>query len=77
MNEHHREVLETPDLQQIIENNTWLFGPKFETLGAEEDTFTKIAKSLRDKAVKNYEIDEADVEDSTDVAGRSGKWTRS
>ncbi len=69
MNEHYREVLETPDLQQIIENNTWLFGPKFETLGAEEDTFTKIAKSLRDKAVKNYEIDEADVEDSTDVAG--------
>lgn len=69
MNEHYREVLETPDLQQIIENNTWLFGPKFETLGAEEDTFTKIAKSLRDKAVKNHEIDEADVEVSNDVAG--------
>lgn len=69
MNEHYREVLETPDLQQVIENNTWLFGPKFETLGAEEDTFTKIAKSLRDKAVKNDEIDEADVEESTDVAG--------
>jgi len=69
MNEHYREVLETPDLQKIIENNTWLFGPKFETLGAEEDTFTKIAKSLRDKAVKNHEIDEADVEDSSDVAG--------
>ena len=69
MNEHYREVLETPDLQQVIEHNTWLFGPRFETLGAEEDTFTKIARALRDKAVKNDEIDEADVEDSGDVAG--------
>lgn len=69
MNEHYREVLETPDLQQVIENNTWLFGLRFETLGAEEDTFTKIAKSLRDKAFKNDEVDEADVEDSSDVEG--------
>ena len=69
MSEHYREVLETPDLQQVIENNTWLFGPKFETLGAEEDTFTKIAKSLRDTAVKTNEVDDADVEDGSDIEG--------
>lgn len=69
MNEHYREVLETPDLQQVIENNTWLFGPRFETLGAEEDSFTKIAKSLRDKAMKTNEVEEADVEDSSDIEG--------
>ena len=42
MSEHYREVLETPDLQQIIERNTWIFGPKYETIGAEEDNFTTL-----------------------------------
>lgn len=27
MNKHYRDVLETPDLQQIIESNTWLLPP--------------------------------------------------
>ena len=69
MNEHYRDVLETPDLQQIIENNTWLFGPKYETLGAEEDTFTKIAKKFRDEAMAQGVIDEEDVENLADLKG--------
>jgi len=49
MTAHYRDVLETPDLQRIIENNTWLFGPRYETLGAEEDRFTDIVRKLRDQ----------------------------
>ncbi len=69
MNEHYREVLETPDLQLIIESNTWLFGPKYETLGAEEDTFTKITKKFRDEAMGQSAIDEEDVENLADLKG--------
>jgi hypothetical protein len=69
MNTHYKEVLETPDLQQIIENNTWLFGSKYETIGAEEDNFTKVAKNLRDKVKHINEIDDDDVESDTPVAG--------
>lgn len=69
MNEHYRDVLETPDLQKIIENNTWLFGPKYETLGAEEDSFTKIAKKFRDEAMAQGVIDEEDVESLADLKG--------
>lgn len=69
MNEHYREVLETPDLQQIIEANTWLFGPKYETIGAEEDTFTKVAKNLRDRVVSRSQIDDDDVESLDDLKG--------
>lgn len=69
MNDHYREVLETPDLQQIIESNTWLFGPGYEILGAEEDTFTKIAKDLRDKIPLIDDIGSDDVEDDTKISG--------
>lgn len=69
MNEHYRDVLETPDLQRIIENNTWLFGPKYTTLGAEEDTFTKIAKKFRDEAMAEDLVGEEDVESPSDVKG--------
>lgn len=69
MNEHYKEVLETPDLQKIIENNTWLFGERYETIGAEEDTFTKIAKSLRDSVCSINNIDEQDVENGEDIIG--------
>ncbi|HCA3582022.1 TPA: ATP-binding protein [Salmonella enterica subsp. enterica serovar Ball] len=69
MNEHYKEVLETPDLQKIIENNTWLFGERYETIGAEEDTFTKIAKSLRDSVYSINNIDEQDVENGEDIIG--------
>jgi hypothetical protein len=69
MNDHYRDVLETPDLQQIIENNTWLFGNQYVTIGAEEDTFTSVARSLRD-AIRGIKIvDEEDVEDQADIKG--------
>jgi hypothetical protein len=65
MNIHYKDVLETPDLQKIIENNTWLFGPAYEILGAEEATFTTTAKNLRSK-IKN--INDIEIEDlSSDV----------
>jgi hypothetical protein len=69
MNEHYQKVLETPDLQLIIENNTWLFGERYETIGAEEDTFTKIAKTLRDKISNIDYMDEYDVEDKEEIPG--------
>jgi len=61
MNVHYKSVRETPDLQKIIEANTWLFGHRYETIGAEEDTFTKIAKQLREK-IPN-QVDESDLEE--------------
>lgn len=69
MNDHYLDVLETPDLQSIIENNTWLFGPGYEILGAEEDTFTKIAKQLRDKIPNIQDINQYDVDDELEVEG--------
>jgi hypothetical protein len=69
MNEHYREVLETPDLQQIIESNTWLFGPRYETIGAEEDSFTKIARRLREDVMASSSVDEDDVDREEDVPG--------
>jgi len=69
MNTHYLTVSETPDLQKIIESNTWLFGNRYETIGAEEDTFTKIAKNLRDQIKSIHHIDEDDVEDGTQVEG--------
>jgi hypothetical protein len=73
MNEHYLETLETPDLQGIIEANTWLFGSSYETLGAEEDTFTKIAKSLRDavKGIDDITLDDLDADEPTAIEGAS------
>lgn len=73
MNDHYLETLETPDLQGIIEANTWLFGSSYETLGAEEDTFTKIAKSLRDavKGIDDITLDDLEVNESTAIEGAS------
>ena len=69
MNVHYADVLETPDLQRIIENNTWLFGPQYETLGAEEATFTKIAKELRDRIKDIDQIEQEDVDGEASVEG--------
>lgn len=71
MNEHYKDVRETPDLQEIIESNTWLFGHQYETLGAEEDTFTKIAKGLRDamKDINNVGVEDLDENDRLEVEG--------
>ncbi|SEO64023.1 Histidine kinase-, DNA gyrase B-, and HSP90-like ATPase [Duganella sp. CF517] len=69
MNSHYQSVLETPDLQQIIENNTWLFGSRYETIGAEEDTFTRIAKNLRDTVPTINAVDSDDVEEAATLPG--------
>lgn len=69
MNSHYKDVLETPDLQKIIENNTWLFGHRYETLGAEEDTFTKIARNLRDTVSSISIVDKNDLEDEDTIEG--------
>lgn len=62
MDNHYKTVLETPDLQKIIEANTWLFGPQYEILGAEEDTFTKIAKRLRNEIIGINEVSSDDLD---------------
>lgn len=62
LTEHHRDVRETPDLQRIIEANTWLFGPRYEIVGAEDDSFSKIARDLRNRAFGGVELDIEDVE---------------
>jgi hypothetical protein len=69
MKEHYREVLETPDLQKIIENNTWLFGPRYETIGAEEDNFTKVARNMRDEIMMRNPVDFEDVDIAEDLPG--------
>lgn len=69
MNEHYREVRETPDLQKIIESNTWLFGPRYETIGAEEDTFTKVVRKMRDEVMTRNPVDIEDVDDEDDLPG--------
>lgn len=67
MNDHYLDTLETPDLQSIIEANTWLFGSAYETLGAEDDTFTKIAKSLRDSVEGIDKVESSDLDDDESV----------
>lgn len=69
MDNHYKEIRETPDLQKIIENNTWLFGERYETIGAEEDTFTKIALELRNRVKNINEIEDGDIDDDTELAG--------
>ncbi|NQY88091.1 MAG: ATP-binding protein [Colwellia sp.] len=70
---HSKNVLETPDLQRIIENNSWLFGPQYEILGAEEDDFTKIAKNLRDELPEINQITDADIANGYEIIGVKGQ----
>ncbi|ARU90619.1 DNA mismatch repair protein [Pseudomonas sp. M30-35] len=69
MNKHYLEILETPDLQSVIENNTWLFGPAYETLGAEEASFTKLSKGIRDtvRGIETINEDDLDEEERDGV----------
>lgn len=69
MDNHYDSVLETPDLQKIIEANTWLFGAQYEILGAEEDSFTKIAKKLKEeiKGINDFDLEELDSDDRNDL----------
>ncbi|NJM45060.1 MAG: hypothetical protein HC860_01975 [Alkalinema sp. RU_4_3] len=69
MNNHYKEVLETPDLQKVIEANTWLFGSQYSILGAEEDDFISIAKKFRDEIPDIHTITEDDLEDPKEIDG--------
>lgn len=69
MRNHYKETLETPDLQAVIENNTWLFGNQYESIGAEEDTFTKIAQNLRNTVKDIDVIEKADLDDGAIIDG--------
>lgn len=71
MQDHYAQVRETPDLQKIIENHTWLFGPQYEILGAEETTFTEIARKHRDLVPGIDAIDSDDLEGDATFAGAS------
>ncbi|HIE4139727.1 TPA: ATP-binding protein [Stenotrophomonas maltophilia] len=71
MQEHYAEVRETPDLQRIIENHTWLFGPQYEILGAEEATFTEITRKHRNMVPGIHSVDPEDLEGDTSFAGAS------
>ncbi len=69
MDTHYASVRETPDLQQVIESNTWLFGASYEILGAEEDSFTTTTANLRKtiKGIEDIEID--DIADGAEING--------
>ncbi|MEJ5862057.1 ATP-binding protein [Pseudomonas farsensis] len=69
MNKYYRDTLETPDLQSIIENNTWLFGASYEILGAEEASFTETAKKLRSTIKEIENIDVGDLSDGVEIEG--------
>jgi hypothetical protein len=69
MNVHYKDVKETPHLQGIIENNTWLFGASYAILGAEEDSFTKIAENLRSEIKDIGGIDVGDLADGVTIDG--------
>ena len=73
MRNHYQNVLETPDMQIVIENNTWLFGPQYETIGAEEDDFISITKKMRNEIKGIDDIEEDDVEDISHIDGVRGQ----
>lgn len=69
MEERYREVLETPDLQGIIEANTWLFGEQFETIGAEEDSIKKLALKVRSGISDIDSVNAMDCEGVAEING--------
>lgn len=69
METRYAEIKETPDLQRIIENNTWLFGAQYETIGAEEDDFIKTANNLRNKIKEIDTVDPSDIDDADTIDG--------
>ena len=74
--EHAKEVLETPDLQGIIEANTWLFGPQYTTIGAEEDDFSNTARSLRNSDIEILDgdnISTSDLIEGATIEGAKGQ----
>jgi len=71
-----QETKETPDLQGIIEANTWLFGAQYETIGAEEPDFYENARTLwsKDKEIEGLStIDQDDLIEGATVKGAKGE----
>ncbi|MGB0894183.1 MAG: ATP-binding protein [Parashewanella sp.] len=74
--DHSEHVLETPDLQGIIEANTWLFGAQYETIGAEEPDFYENAKNLwsKDKEIEGLScLEQEDLIEGATIEGAKGE----
>lgn len=69
MESKYHDVLETPDLQKVIERNSWLFGDQYSLIGAEEDNFNKVARNLRDKIKDIENISIEDLEENVNIEG--------
>jgi hypothetical protein len=74
MVKHYRDILETPDLQQIIEKNTWLFGSQYALIGAEEVDFQKNAEHLRShvrgiNTLDEEDFDQKDLDEGLSIEG--------
>lgn len=69
MESKYHSVLETPDLQKVIERNSWLFGEQYSLIGAEEDDFNKIAKNLRNQVKDIEDISIEDLEENVEIEG--------
>lgn len=69
MNTHYATVRETPDLQAVIESNTWLFGASYEILGAEEASFTETTRNLRSTIKEIEGVDVGDLADGVEIEG--------
>lgn len=69
MEHKYHKVLETPDLQKIIENNSWLFGEQYSLIGAEEDDFNKLSKNLRSQVQGIDDIDVSEIDEGIEISG--------
>ncbi|MEZ9821172.1 ATP-binding protein [Shewanella sp. 10N.286.45.A1] len=74
MVKHYKDILETPDLQQIIEKNTWLFGSQYTLIGAEEVDFQKNAEHLRShvrgiNTLDEEDFDQKDLDEGLSIEG--------
>lgn len=69
MESKYHNILETPDLQKVIEKNSWLFGEQYSLIGAEENNFSKIAKNLRDQVENINEVTVCELEDGVNIEG--------
>ncbi|MGP9688398.1 hypothetical protein ACT3TH_04470 [Psychrobacter sp. AOP22-C1-C5] len=69
MEHKYHKVLETPDLQTIIEKNSWLFGEQYSLIGAEEDDFNKLSKNLRNQVKGIDEIEVSEIDEDIEISG--------
>ncbi len=69
MEHKYHEVLETPDLQMIIEKNSWLFGEQYSLIGAEEDDFNRLSKNLRSQVKGIDDIEVSEIDEGIEISG--------